>query len=154
MCVCICMCVCVCVCLCVCVYICVYIFVCVCMYSYRIRIRSRIRIRDRIRNSLKSRIRIRDRIRKKSFRIPQHWSQNSRNQGFSYYFCMMKKDPNPYLWLVDPVSGGPKPCGFGGSGSETLLLIQLKFYKKNRMQNAEWHFYCSQWVVEAKKKDK
>ncbi len=42
-------------------------------------------------------------------------SQNSRNQGFSYYFCMMIEDtdpePDPYLWLMDPDPGGPKTCG-------------------------------------------
>ncbi len=46
--------------------------------------------------------------------------QNSRNQEFSYYFCMMKGDPDPepdpYLWLMDPNPGGPKTCGSGGSG--------------------------------------
>ncbi len=40
-------------------------------------------------------------------------SQNSRNQGFSYYFCfIIGKDPDtntdPYLWLTDPDPKGPK----------------------------------------------
>ncbi len=46
----------------------------------------------------------------------QKESQNSRNQGFSYYFCMVVEDPDPYLWLMDPDLGGPKTCGSGGSG--------------------------------------
>ncbi len=34
---------------------------------------------------------------------------NSRNQGFSYYYCLMteESDPDPYLWLVDPDPGSP-----------------------------------------------
>ncbi len=58
----------------------------------------------------------------------QKESQNSRNQGFSYFFCMMIEgsgsrsraasgtDPDLYLWLVDPNPGGPKTCGSNGSG--------------------------------------
>ncbi len=67
----------------------------------------------------------------------QKESQNNRNQGFSYYFCMIIEgsgygsragfgDPDPYLWLVDPDPdpGGPKSCGPGfGSGSATLAQI-------------------------------
>jgi hypothetical protein len=58
----------------------------------------------------------------------QKESQNSRNQDFSNYFCMMKGDPDPepdpYLWLMDPNPRGPKTCGSGswfGSGSATLV---------------------------------
>jgi hypothetical protein len=65
----------------------------------------------------------------------QKESQNSRIQGFSYYFCMMIEgsgplsragsdpkpdpDPDPYLRLVDPDPdpGGQKTRGSGGSGS-------------------------------------
>ncbi len=41
-------------------------------------------------------------------------SQNSRNQGFSYYFCLLIEGsgsgPDPYLWQMDPDPdpGGPK----------------------------------------------
>ncbi len=55
--------------------------------------------------------------------------QNSRNQGFSYYFCMMIEgpDPDPYLRLVDPDPGRPKTCG-SGSGSATLVCGKLSIY--------------------------
>jgi len=38
-------------------------------------------------------------------------SQNSKNQGFSYYFCLMIEGSVPYFWLIDPDPGGPKTCG-------------------------------------------
>ncbi len=79
----------------------------------------------------------------------QKESQNRRNQGFSYYFCLMIEGSGSgagfgstvYLWLVDPDPdpGGPKTCGSGGSGSGsgsgsgTLVMIitsELKFFKK------------------------
>jgi hypothetical protein len=56
--------------------------------------------------------------------------QQSRNQGFSYYFCMMIEGSRSgscsgsgYLWLVDldPDPGATKTCGSGGSRSATLL---------------------------------
>ncbi len=58
----------------------------------------------------------------------QKVSQKSRNQGFSYYFCMMIEgsgsragpDPYTYLWLVDP--DGPKTCRSGGSGFGSATL--------------------------------
>ncbi len=46
-------------------------------------------------------------------------SQNSRNQGFSYYFNLMIKGTGS--GLMDPVPRGPKTCATGGSGSGTLL---------------------------------
>ncbi len=47
-------------------------------------------------------------------------SQNSRNQGFSYYFCLTEDpEPDPYLWLTDPEPGGPKAYG---SVSAALLV--------------------------------
>jgi hypothetical protein len=52
-------------------------------------------------------------------------SQSSRNQGFTYYFCLMM-DPDPYLLLMDPDPGGPKT-----SGSATLLGA-LKHQMKGR----------------------
>jgi hypothetical protein len=44
----------------------------------------------------------------------QKESKKRRNQGFSYYFCMIIEG-----------SGGPKTCGSGGSGagSGTLVFI-------------------------------
>ncbi len=52
----------------------------------------------------------------------QKESQNRRNQGFSYFFCMMIEGSGSgsILWQVDPDPGGPKTCGSGGSGSGTL----------------------------------
>jgi hypothetical protein len=37
--------------------------------------------------------------------------QNSRNQGFSYYFCHLIEDPDPSLWLtdLDPGASDPDP---------------------------------------------
>jgi hypothetical protein len=71
-------------------------------------------------------------------------SQNSRNQGFSYYFCLMIEgsgygsvhhtngdlDTDPYFILMvsDPDPGGPKTYG---SGSATLLKrLPAKFFLK------------------------
>jgi hypothetical protein len=52
----------------------------------------------------------------------QKESQNRRNQGFSYYFCMMIEGSGP---------GGQKTCGSGGSGSGTLSPCFLKYgFKK------------------------
>ncbi len=46
-------------------------------------------------------------------------SKRSRNQGFSYYFCLMEEESwagsGSILWLLDPDPGGPK-TGSGGSG--------------------------------------
>jgi hypothetical protein len=39
----------------------------------------------------------------------------------------LELDPDPYLWLMDPDPGGPKTCGSCGSGSSTLLSVQLAF---------------------------
>ena len=51
----------------------------------------------------------------------QKESQNSRNQGFSYYFCMMIEGSGsgsiPLTSGSDPDPGGPKTRGSGGSGS-------------------------------------
>ncbi len=49
----------------------------------------------------------------------QKKSQNSRNQGFSYYFCCRLADPDLNL-------GGPKTHRSDRSGSETLL-VPVKF---------------------------
>jgi hypothetical protein len=34
-------------------------------------------------------------------------------------FVRKEKDPDPYIWLMDPDPGGPKTCGSPGSGSPT-----------------------------------
>ncbi len=48
----------------------------------------------------------------------QKESQNSRNQGFSYYFCMMVEGSG--TGSIPPDPGRPKTCGSGfGSGSAT-----------------------------------
>jgi hypothetical protein len=51
-------------------------------------------------------------------------SQNVRNKGFSYYFCLIidgSREPDPYLALMDPDPGGPKTYGYCGSGSAKLV---------------------------------
>ncbi len=53
-------------------------------------------------------------------------SQNSRNQGFFYYFCLMMERSVSgsvlYLWVTDPDPEGPKSYRSGsGCGSGTLL---------------------------------
>jgi hypothetical protein len=49
----------------------------------------------------------------------QKESQNSRNPGFSYYFCMMIEGSGSGSIPLNnaPGSGRPKAGGFGGSGS-------------------------------------
>jgi hypothetical protein len=53
-------------------------------------------------------------------------SQNSRNQGFSYYFCLMiegpEPDPDQHLLRMDPDPGGPKTYRSYGSGSGSSTL--------------------------------
>jgi hypothetical protein len=49
----------------------------------------------------------------------QKKSQNSRNQDFSYYFCLMAEGSG---------SGRPKTCGSGGSGSGTLIFAMEYYY--------------------------
>jgi hypothetical protein len=44
-------------------------------------------------------------------KVKSHSSQNSRNQGFSYYFCLMIDDPDP----------GSRRQKNNGSGSATLI---------------------------------
>ncbi len=50
----------------------------------------------------------------------QKESQNSRNQGFSYYFCMMTEGSGSVKWIR--IREAQKTCGSGGSGfgSKTL----------------------------------
>ncbi len=61
--------------------------------------------------------------------------QNSRNQGFSYYFCLLIEgsgsEPKPYLWLMGPDPVGLKLCGSGGSGSGTLRRDQTQSESQN-----------------------
>ncbi len=61
----------------------------------------------------------------------------SSNQGLSYYFCLMIKDPDPNpdpcLWLMDPDPGGARTYGSGGSVSGTLVsmpICELKNQKR------------------------
>jgi hypothetical protein len=61
----------------------------------------------------------------------QKKSQNSKNQGFSYYFCLMIEGSGAgsgsgHIPLTsDPDLVGTKTCGSGGSGSRTLKKINL-----------------------------
>ncbi len=58
-----------------------------------------------------------------SFLLITKKSQSSRNQGFSYYFCLViagsgaESGSVPLIMDTDPDTGGPKTCGTGGSGS-------------------------------------
>jgi hypothetical protein len=54
----------------------------------------------------------------------QKESQNSRNQGFSYYFCMMiERSGSGSMPLTSGSgSGRPKTCKSGGSGSGSATL--------------------------------
>jgi hypothetical protein len=52
-------------------------------------------------------------------------SQNSRNQGFAYYFCLMKEGSGSRR----PKTRGSGGSEFGsGSGSTTLLKSKLVFF--------------------------
>ena len=42
-------------------------------------------------------------------------------------FMRKGKDPDPYLWLMDPDSGGPKTCVSSGSGSPTAYLLAWQY---------------------------
>jgi hypothetical protein len=57
-------------------------------------------------------------------------SQSSRNQGFSYIFYWWQKDPDPYLWLMDPDPEGPKTYG--------LIRIQIR--------NTAWYWF-KVWTI-------
>ncbi len=56
-------------------------------------------------------------------------------------YWLKDPDPEPYLWLMDPGPGGPKTCGFGGSGfgSGTLgtwvLFTVHQFLKYRRFSS-------------------
>ncbi len=54
-------------------------------------------------------------------------TQNSRNQGFSYYVCLMIEGfgSDAYIWLVDPDPGGSNTCESGRSGSEYCWKLNV-----------------------------
>ncbi len=52
-------------------------------------------------------------------------SQNSRNQSFPHYFCLMIKNPDPYLWLTDPDPTLPV----------SICLAKITFLTKFLMHN-------------------
>ncbi len=60
-------------------------------------------------------------------------SKNSRNQGFSYYFCMMIEGSGSIPLISGSGPEGPKTCGSGGSGSATLPLTH---------RNVHRYFFC------------
>ncbi len=76
-------------------------------------------------------------------------SQNSRNQGFSYYFCLMIEGSGfmRYLWFMDPDPGGPKTYGSDGSGSATLAIRykKIEFLKKGHWSLPEMK--CVAWSL-------
>ncbi len=41
---------------------------------------------------------------------------------FLSIFAGWSKDPDPYIWLADPDSGGPKTYGSYGSGTQVYLI--------------------------------
>ncbi len=53
----------------------------------------------------------------------QKKSQNSRNQGFSYLFCLMTEGSGSIPLTNGSDPGGPKTCGSGGSGSGSRTLL-------------------------------
>ncbi len=62
-----------------------------------------------------------------------------------HYFSLLNtlmrkgKDPDPYLWLMDPDPDGPKTCGScrSGSRSQTILFLTSKNFSF-----VHWH-YCT-----------
>jgi hypothetical protein len=63
-------------------------------------------------------------------------SQNSRNQGFSYYFCLMMEGSvsgSVQIWM-DPDPGGPITYGsycFGSGSGSTTLRRTVYLYRKH-----------------------
>ncbi len=66
-------------------------------------------------------------------------SQNRRNQGFSYYFCLMIEGSGsgiiPYLWLMDPNPdpGGPKTYGSATLHITSGILIRICSWNEYRL---------------------
>ncbi len=60
-------------------------------------------------------------------KIKSHKGKTIGIKLFLTVFAWWLKDPDPYLWQIDPVPdpGGPKTYGSVGSGSATLSLLQL-----------------------------
>jgi hypothetical protein len=50
-------------------------------------------------------------------------TQNTRNQGFSYCFCLIMEGSGYVQIMMDLDPGGPKKYGPYGSGSTTLQMI-------------------------------
>jgi hypothetical protein len=71
-------------------------------------------------------------------------SQNSRNQGFSYYFCLMIEgsgsEPGPYLSLTNPYPGDPNTylwinnTGFWETIFQNFGLVFHKIYHKYKLK--------------------
>ncbi len=68
--------------------------------------------------------------------------QNSRNQCFSYYLCLLIEGSGPFLWLMDPDSdpGVPKTCRSGGSGSEHCRKVVFKVTLSNPKRRLQGQF--------------
>ncbi len=68
----------------------------------------------------------------------QKESQNNRNQGFCYGFCMMTEESGSESGFgsipLDPDPGGPKTCGSGGSGSGSATLVMNDTVKVKMLQ--------------------
>ncbi len=59
-------------------------------------------------------------------------------------FMWKGKDPDPYLWLIEPDQGDPKTCG---CGSPTLLLdkILYKAFCLAKRWNTSWRRVFAVW---------
>jgi hypothetical protein len=66
-------------------------------------------------------------------------------KAFLTIFAWWLKDPDPYLWLVDPDPdpGGPKTCGSGGSGSGSGTLVQSQWNMTMESDPQQYCFYYS-----------
>ncbi len=65
-------------------------------------------------------------------------SQNSRNQGYSYYFCLMIDGSGSRMVLADPDPGGPNTYESYGSGSGSATL-NLTFTNQLMLQLGNGH---------------
>jgi hypothetical protein len=55
-------------------------------------------------------------------------------------------DPKPNLWLMDPDPGGPKTCGSGGSGSATMVSINIQAVLQIRDLVPFWPLDSVSWM--------
>ncbi len=70
----------------------------------------------------------------------QKKSQNSRNQGFPYYFWWIREGSGSGAGskLTDPDPGGPKTCGAGGSGFGSATLEKGQSHEMELSLRSPW----------------